>query len=150
MFAFPEGKKVWIISYPLMIAHDQRERISQQQAILIHSGFHFQVHGRGHLCSCSQLTERTLNAAILLGLQASILWTSQPPCTSLGIIQFLVIQALSLFLSIGYDFKQTALELNPEFPDEYFSKLWDFPGGPMVRTPRFHSQGRGFNPCLGN
>ncbi|KAB0407108.1 hypothetical protein E2I00_004264, partial [Balaenoptera physalus] len=59
------------------------------------------VHGRGHLCSCSQLTERTLNAAILLGLQASILWTSQPPCTSLGIIQFLVIQVLSLFLSIG-------------------------------------------------
>ena len=28
--------------------------------------------------------------------------------------------------------------------------FWDFPGGPVVRTPRFRRRERGFNPWLGN
>ena len=27
---------------------------------------------------------------------------------------------------------------------------WDFPGGPVVRTSRFHCRGHGFDPWLGN
>ena len=27
---------------------------------------------------------------------------------------------------------------------------WDFPGGLVVRTPRFHCRGRGFDPWSGN
>ena len=27
---------------------------------------------------------------------------------------------------------------------------WDFPGGPVVKTLRFHCRGRGFDPWLGN
>ena len=26
---------------------------------------------------------------------------------------------------------------------------WEFPGGPVVRTPRLHCRGPGFNPWLG-
>ena len=26
---------------------------------------------------------------------------------------------------------------------------WDFPGGPVVKTPSFHCKGRGFDPWLG-
>ena len=29
-------------------------------------------------------------------------------------------------------------------------KFWEFPGGPVVRTPCFHCRGHGFNPGLGN
>ena len=36
----------------------------------------------------------------------------------------------------------------------YFPALdefsWDFPGGPVVKTPRFHCRGRGFDPWSGN
>ena len=28
--------------------------------------------------------------------------------------------------------------------------LGDFPGGPEVKTPRFHCRGHGFDPWLGN
>ena len=28
--------------------------------------------------------------------------------------------------------------------------LWDFPGGPVVKTPRFHCRGCGFDPWSGN
>ena len=27
---------------------------------------------------------------------------------------------------------------------------WDFPGGPVIRTSRFHCRGRRFNPRSGN
>ena len=27
---------------------------------------------------------------------------------------------------------------------------WDFPGGPVVTTPRFHRRGHGFDPWSGN
>ena len=30
------------------------------------------------------------------------------------------------------------------------NKSWEFPGGPVVRTPRFHCWGCGFSPWLGN
>ena len=30
------------------------------------------------------------------------------------------------------------------------SGCWEFPGGPVVRTPRFHYRGPRFNPWLGN
>ena len=29
-------------------------------------------------------------------------------------------------------------------------KDWEFPDGPVVRTPCFHCRGHGFNPWLGN
>ena len=27
---------------------------------------------------------------------------------------------------------------------------WDFPGGPVVKTPHFHGRGHGFDPWWGN
>ena len=36
----------------------------------------------------------------------------------------------------------TALKMRPT--------NWEFPGGPVVGTPRFHCREPGFNPCLGN
>ena len=29
------------------------------------------------------------------------------------------------------------------------SKKWDLPGGPVVKTPRFHCRGRRFDPLVG-
>ena len=29
-------------------------------------------------------------------------------------------------------------------------KSWDFPGDPVVKTPRFHCRGHGFDPWSGN
>ena len=35
--------------------------------------------------------------------------------------------------------------------DEWIKKMWwEFPGSPVVRTPRFHCQGPGFDPWSGN
>ena len=36
------------------------------------------------------------------------------------------------------------------FPFKISSKRGDFPGGPVVKTPRSQCRGPGFNPCSGN
>ena len=35
-------------------------------------------------------------------------------------------------------------------PPKHMLKSWDFAGGPVVRTPRFHCRGHRFDPWSGN
>ena len=44
----------------------------------------------------------------------------------------------------------TELNHNDGFQESKVKSIWDFPGGPVVRTPRFHCRGQGFDPWSGN
>ena len=62
-------------------------------------------------------------------------------CTFLYTSKHLFLKKSKLDLKIWITFQDVSLSEK--------CKMWEFPGGPVVRTQRFHCRGPGFNPCQG-
>ena len=69
----------------------------------------------------------------------------QQPCCSV-----LLTPKVCLKILMGFFFMLSVLQMRIFLLNLYFKNFLEFPGCPMVRTPRFHCWGCEFNLCSGN
>ena len=86
---------------------------------------------------------------------SSLCCTVGPCCLSILVfnkIQILLVRCMLIkkFPSLWLIFLQGQLPFSEQKFLILVINLWDFSGGTVVRTPRFHCTGHGFDPWLGN